>query len=733
MNTLESTSIRSPALKDEECAKFTITDPTVPFIFHDVIQQDKQYTLSFYAKSDSNGTVQVADKTFVITTDWQECIATFTAQGTDLKMYFDTSGTYYIYHAQLEDGNVDTDWTPNPEDVDENIQKALVTADVEYYLSNSATTLSGGKWSSTAPEWVDGKYMWSRTVKIDGKGNKTYSPSETGTCIAGAQGSTGNGVQNITEEYYLSDSATELTGGNWSNTRPTWKNGKYIWTRSVITYTDNTTNTTDAICVTGEKGTAGRVFILEASSSIVKKENENTLNPNYLEFYAYYRDGDDTARTSYAGRFKIEETYDGRTWETIYASTEDEISIKYSLYSFITDENGNTVTTSDDIGIAFSRGAQSIRCSVYKSGGFTDLLDRQEVPIVRNIDTLSQDEIFNMLTNNGEAKGIYKEGNQLYVSFSYARGGKLVLGGANDENGVLEIYDQYNNLHTRFTAGENYFASSNTINGEFYFIVTSFLDVEHEINCLSKNSSHVSKFTSNKIEFLNGYDLSGKIYGKSVDEQPPTDGDFIFSNNDREFLYIVGGDGGTVITSEWEEAEPSWTLDVIGSTRFKDYVLIDGGFEITGTKSRLVKDTAYGDRLLYCYETPTPYFGDIGFGQLDDNGECIVCIDDIFAETVNINMEYAVFLQKEGQGDLWVDVKEATHFTVKGTPNLKFSWELKMAQKGYEQLRLDDEELTKTSVSDGVDLQTIFDKELEEYDREMEELTDESIKSISGY
>lgn len=146
MNTLESTSIRSPALKDEECAKFTITDPTVPFIFHDVIQQDKQYTLSFYSKSDSNGTVRVADKTFAITTDWQECIATFTAQGTDLKMHFDASGIYYLYHAQLEDGNVDTDWTPAPEDAEEEIIStktiATQTADKFEWLVASGDSAS---------------------------------------------------------------------------------------------------------------------------------------------------------------------------------------------------------------------------------------------------------------------------------------------------------------------------------------------------------------------------------------------------------------------------------------------------------------------------------------------------------------------------------------------------------------------------------------------------------------
>lgn len=140
---------------------------------------------------------------------------------------------------------------------------AIVSVDVEYYLSTSATSLSGGSWSTTAPTWVNGKYMWSRTVKTNGAGTKTYSPSQNGVCIAGATGATGatgsagKGVKSITEQYYKSTSATSQTGGSWVSTYPGWENGKYIWTRSVITYTDNTTTTTTAICVTGSKGATG--------------------------------------------------------------------------------------------------------------------------------------------------------------------------------------------------------------------------------------------------------------------------------------------------------------------------------------------------------------------------------------------------------------------------------------------------------------------------------------------
>ena len=139
----------------------------------------------------------------------------------------------------------------------------IKSVDVEYYLSTSATSLSGGSWSTTAPTWVDGKYMWSRTVTVDGIGSKTYSPNQNGVCIAGAKGNTGStgaagkGVTSIVEEYYKSTSATSLSGGSWGTTYPGWENGKYIWTRSVITYTDKTTTTTTAVCVTGTKGDTG--------------------------------------------------------------------------------------------------------------------------------------------------------------------------------------------------------------------------------------------------------------------------------------------------------------------------------------------------------------------------------------------------------------------------------------------------------------------------------------------
>lgn len=146
------------------------------------------------------------------------------------------------------------------EETKTSIESKIETVDVEYYLSTSPTSLSGGSWSTTAPTWTNGKYMWMRTKITDGAGNVTYSPDKNGTCITGATGATGSsgkGISSIVEEYYQSTSATTLSGGSWSTTPPTWVDGKYIWTRSVITYTDNTVKRTEGICATGPQGPQG--------------------------------------------------------------------------------------------------------------------------------------------------------------------------------------------------------------------------------------------------------------------------------------------------------------------------------------------------------------------------------------------------------------------------------------------------------------------------------------------
>lgn len=121
--------------------------------------------------------------------------------------------------------------------------------DVQYYLSTSSTTLTGGSWSTTAPAWVNGKYMWSKTVTTLSNGGVEESKP---VCITGAKGSTGTSgttITSITEQYYLSTSKTQQTGGSWVEKPPAWSTGKYLWTRSKIVYANPTkTEYTTPVC-----------------------------------------------------------------------------------------------------------------------------------------------------------------------------------------------------------------------------------------------------------------------------------------------------------------------------------------------------------------------------------------------------------------------------------------------------------------------------------------------------
>lgn len=110
---------------------------------------------------------------------------------------------------------------------------------------------------------------------------------------------------------------------------------------------------------------------------------------------------------------------------------------------------------------------------------------------------------------------------------------------------------------------------------------------------------------------------------------------------------------------------------------------------VDGTKSRIAKTQNYQERLQYCYEMPSPMFGDIGNGKTDEDGACYIFIDDIFRETIDTDCQYQVFLQKYGQGDLWVEERTEDYFIVKGAPNLSFSWEIKAKQLGYDIERLE--------------------------------------------
>ena len=222
--------------------------------------------------------------------------------------------------------------------------------------------------------------------------------------------------------------------------------------------------------------------------------------------------------------------------------------------------------------------------------------------------------------------------------------------------------------------------------------------------------------------------INNKIYFKEESDDHVTE----LSPDGTRTDYLTV-DGGAV-------GNPALLIDAGSSSRIqfydsfsgdgRDIIALQGDLEVRGTKSRVARTENFSDRLLYCYETPTPMFGDLGCGTTNDRGIAIVDIDPAFSETINSGIEYQVFLQKEGDGDIWVAKKDTEFFMVRGTPNLKFSWEVKCIQKSFEHLRLDEKEVQEAAQKDARDTQKdyniIIDTVVEDYDKEMEELINES-------
>lgn len=194
----------------------------------------------------------------------------------------------------------------------------------------------------------------------------------------------------------------------------------------------------------GKDGESGRTYMVEPSCNVLKRGSDKTISPNFITFKAYYRDGKSATRVPYKGRFVVEETADGNTWNTIYTSSTDEDTVTHYLYSILTNGSGQTVASSNGSTVGIPRDVTNVRCKLYASGGTTTLMDMQSVAVVIDVDNLTQSQIVEILSNDGAWKGLYYKNGQLYISFSAALGGELTLGGEKNGNGYLKIKDANN-------------------------------------------------------------------------------------------------------------------------------------------------------------------------------------------------------------------------------------------------------------------------------------------------
>lgn len=270
-----------------------------------------------------------------------------------------------------------------------------------------------------------------------------------------------------------------------------------------------------------------------------------------------------------------------------------------------------------------------------------------------DIGKMSKQEIINVLSDNSNNKGLYLSNGNVYMNADYINTGEL----AGWEVGLKK-------LSASGTYGEVILDASS---GEIYSETNTGVYVPG-----------YGTLYGTRIRGINLY--TGTVHASSASFNTSVSASSISASSVSASGKVKAG----------THVEASGHFYSIGTGTDLADASIRGKLKVNGTKSRSVSTVDYDEQLFYCYEMPTPFFGDIGESVISDDGTCMIDIDDIFQESANVGIKYYVFLQREGEGNCWIAEKEQNYFIVKGTPGLKFSFEIKARQAEYEHMRFTD-------------------------------------------
>ena len=304
----------------------------------------------------------------------------------------------------------------------------------------------------------------------------------------------------------------------------------------------------------------------------------------------------------------------------------------------------------------------------------------------------SQEEALKRLTNNYQNAGLYLENGALYMNATYIKTGNLLAnlitaGKIQSANGQVYFDLDNNEMACNYIVGyDSTLAINRFTSGGVYYAYSVYYrySAATGINMIpAVNSTAWSGITS-----ANGLKISANAASSFNTDQnatlrlgTPSVADTVKLQANTNTYMIMRANPGNAAAI---------IIDSPNQIRIEAGVYVGGSLTCTGTKPRLVTTKDYGERYLYCYETPSPLFGDVGEGVISEDGKCYVWIDNIFAETVTLS-QYQVFLQKYGEGDCWISQKTPSYFVVEGTPNMSFGWEIKAKQSDFDQYRLEKE------------------------------------------
>lgn len=262
------------------------------------------------------------------------------------------------------------------------------------------------------------KYTWAKFEGDQGvqgpKGADGKTPYFHIAYANSADGKTGFSVDNSVDKLYIGQ-YTDYTPDD--STDPT----KYSWTK-----------------IKGEQGNAGRTYFFQSNADVLLMGADKKITPAPLIVDSFYRDGNGEVAQSQKGWWKLEKSTDnGATWSALTVSQTaalDRLSINVNNLSL--------------------KAHNMLKVSLYFDQAKTKLADYQTFSVAVDVASLTQEQIVDILSDNGKFKGFYYEKDEsgnttLYISFNAMKGGVISLGGVNNGNGQLKIYDENGTLISR--------------------------------------------------------------------------------------------------------------------------------------------------------------------------------------------------------------------------------------------------------------------------------------------
>ena len=284
------------------------------------------------------------------------------------------------------------------------------------------------------------------------------------------------------------------------------------------------------------------------------------------------------------------------------------------------------------------------------------------------MNSLTQQEIFNRLTNGGAEQGIYLENGKLYINGTYLktgtldadliRTGTLKVGGTEKVDQML-LYDSYNK-------------QSGYIGSEGIYVTGKWINTDKDPDV----------YIDMRAQLIGGMAISaaadrkGKCCAFSEDE-------ILVKNNDSTLSW------GLESNTTSMKYNGLWINGPNGVNDILIYLDAEWGLGVKSglNKSGIVETKNYGTRALYCYEMASPTYGDIGEGEIGEDGSEYIQIDPVLSECI-LTDQYQVFLQPYGNGKCYIAERKSTYFVVSGEPGLKFGWEIKAKNRDYNMNRL---------------------------------------------